>query len=190
MTSMAGFCKKAAVPVLFILAASFGNAAASMANMAIASPFFFDSVFTAICGALLGPIAGLSCGLVSHLFMELFHGWNGMFIPFAPCNMATGFIVGLFARGGRFSTLSEAMLCSLLVSLANAVIGALVAYFLFGGIASHASDYLVTGLLLAGLSRFLASFLARIPVNLIDKGIAVSAAFFIARNRRKLVPPC
>ncbi|HET7839563.1 MAG TPA: ECF transporter S component [Rectinemataceae bacterium] len=174
--------KRLLVVAALVVAGGLGNALMSLANMALSSPFFFDSVFTAVCAALFGPLAGALCGLVSHLFMELFHGWNGLFLPFAVCNIATGLIVGLFARSGRLATLTGAMLCTILVTLGNSVLGALVAFYLFGGITGHASDYLVTGFILVGQTLLAAAFWARIPANLIDKGIAVALAYFAARR--------
>ena len=157
------------------------NALLSAANMAIESPFFFDSIFTAIVAVLFGPLAGMATALVSHGFMEFFHDFSGQFMPIVVCNIATGLIVGLCARSDSLRSPVGAALATLLVTLANAVLGAVVAYYLFGGVTGHASDYLVTGLIIAGQSLFSASFWARVPANLIDKGLAVAAAYLIAR---------
>lgn len=163
------------VPVLVVLG-SLLNAATSWLNMGLGSPLFFDSIFTAIVAALVGPLAGIATGLGSHLFMEAFHGFGGAFLPFALCNMATGLIVGLFARKDGLRGVLGPLLCALAVTLANAVIGGMVAFFVFGGKTAHASDDLVTALILAGQSLFQAVFWARIPANLVDKAIAVLAA--------------
>lgn len=153
--------------------------------MAVDSPFFFDSIFTAAAGAFFGPIAGMATGLTSHLIMEAFHGFNGMFLPFAPCNMATGLIVGLFASRKAFGSLAGAAVCTFAVTFANAVLGSFIAYFVFGGPTGHASDNLVTALLLAGGNLFTAAFWARIPTNLIDKGIAVLFAYFASKYGKR-----
>ena len=168
------------------------NALLSVANMAIASPFFFDSIFTAVVAALFGPLAGMATALISHGFMELFHNWNGQFMPFVVCNLATGLIVGLFARSGGLRRPFGAALAAVAVTLANALFGAIVAYYVFGGVTGHASDYLVTGFIIAGQSLFSASFWARVPANLIDKGLAVAAAsvaFRVWASRREFSAP-
>jgi energy-coupling factor transport system substrate-specific component len=168
-----------------ILLGGLANALLDIANIKIGSPFFFDSIFTALSGALFGPLAGALCGLSTHIYLEALHGWDGTWILFVPCNMATGLIVGFFARRGHFETIAAAITCAVSVTLANAVLGALIAYLFFGSITSHPSDDLVTSFLLAGQSLFGASFWARIPVNLVDKSIAVAIAFIAARRRSR-----
>lgn len=156
-----------------VLAGGLINAATSWLNMALHSPLYFDSICTAVVAALAGPLPGVATGLVTHLFMEAFHGFSGAFIPFVLCNMATGLIVGLFARRRSPKGPLGPMACALAVTLANAIIGGMVAYFVFGGRTNHGSDNLVTALILAGQSLFQAVFWARIPANLVDKAIAV-----------------
>ncbi len=170
----------------FLIFAAAANAALSWVNMRLDSPLFFDSIFTAVAAALYGPIAGMVVGLVSHIIMEAVHGFNGLFIAFSPCNIATGLIVGAAARAGFFDSFHQAILCTVAVAAANSVLGAVIAYIVFGGHTQHASDNLVAAFLLAGSSLFGASFWARVPANLIDKGIAVMAAFAVLKigNRR------
>jgi energy-coupling factor transport system substrate-specific component len=160
-----------------VVAGALLNALFCMVNIdVIKSLFYFDSIFTAIAGALFGPLAGSLCGLATHLILEAFHGWDGTWIVFAPCNVATGLIVGLFARKGRFSAVAEAMLAAVLVAIANALLGAFIGCWFFGGVTTHPSDDLVTSFRLAGWSIIGASFITRVPINLIDKGIATALA--------------
>lgn len=175
---------KAPLALLAVLIGALANSLASLANMALGSPLFFDSIFTAASGALFGPLAGCLCGLFTHGFLVAFHGWDLAWAYFLPCSLATGLIAGLFSRGGRALSLYGVLLCAALTSLANAVLGAGISAFAFGGITVHASDYLVTGLILAGQSMLSASFWARIPLNLIDKGIAVALAFILSSRPR------
>jgi energy-coupling factor transport system substrate-specific component len=189
MTAWKTADKKLPALAAAIILGGLGNALLSYANMAISSPFFFDSIFTAVCAALFGPLAGSLCALVSHVFMESLHGWGGLFMPFVLCNIATALIVGSFAKKRRFSTPIHAMICAIAVTLANAVLGAFIAYFVFGGVTGHTSDFLVTGLILAGQSLLAASFWARIPANLIDKSVAVGIAYAVAAiyGRRRAI---
>ncbi len=174
---------------LWALLGGFLNMVASFSNMAIGSPLFMDSIATALVGALFGPWAGMLCAFFSHFFMELVRGFNGDYMPFVVCNMATGLIVGLFARQGKLLYIAFAVLCAILVTLANAILGTTVAIFFFGGITGHASDFLVTGFLAAGGSLVSAAFWARVPVNLVDKGLAVAIAVLALRLKARRVLP-
>lgn len=62
---------------VFVMIGGLANALLSLFNMAISSPFFFDSIFTAATAALFGPLAGLVYALISQFIMEAFHGFGG-----------------------------------------------------------------------------------------------------------------
>jgi energy-coupling factor transport system substrate-specific component len=120
--------------------------------------------------------------LLSQLGMEgvlAFQGAGGTALPFVFCGFATALIVGSMARTGHLATTLDLVLAIVAVTLANAVIGSLTATFVFGGITLHSSDFLMTGLLMGGQQLLEAAFWARIPLNLIDKGIAVGVAFLV-----------
>jgi len=170
---------KTALMLLVAVAGGLLNCLASMANMAVGSPLFLDSIATAACGLLFGPWLGLLCGLSTHAFLVILHGGVLEWAYFLPCSLATGLIAGLFGRKRPAVSLLRVLLCIVSVALANAVIAAPIAALAYGGITVHASDYLVAGLILAGQSILSAAFWARIPINLIDKGIAVAVAFFL-----------
>ena len=88
-----------------------------------------------------------------------------------------------------FYRLHHAILGVLFVTIANAILGTIVASYVFGGVTGHASDYLVKGFVLAGQNMIQASFWARIPSNLVDKTIAVLPAFILLRAfcKKKLI---
>jgi energy-coupling factor transport system substrate-specific component len=181
--------KRAAVPAwaqthplwlvaVAVFAAGTLNALLVVANTRLFLPFFIDSIFTAAAGALFGWIPGLIVGLWTNAAAEMLLGFPMTMLPFAVCNMSTGFIVGLMAERGLFRTATNALVAVVLVTASNSVLGALIATFLYGGITGTAAvDYVVVGLLAAGRAVLSAAFLARVPANLVDKGIAVSIAF-------------
>jgi hypothetical protein len=61
----------------FVLVGGLANALLSLLNMAISSPFFFDSIFTAVTAALFGSLAGMVCALFSQFILEAFHEFDG-----------------------------------------------------------------------------------------------------------------
>jgi energy-coupling factor transport system substrate-specific component len=170
--------------VLLPVAAALANVLLNDLNRHVPSPLFLDSIFTAVAAAVLGPVAGLVTAVLSSAGMEVvvwFDGAPGTAFPFVGCEIMTALIVGWAARTGRFRTVSDLVLTTVAVTLANAVVGSLTATLVFGGITLHNSDVLVTGLLLGGQKLLEAAFWVRIPLNLVDKGIAVGLAFWVLR---------
>jgi energy-coupling factor transport system substrate-specific component len=173
-----------ASPFWFVAASVFAagviNALLVVVNTHLFLPFFFDSIFTACVGALFGWLPGLVAGAWTNLACELLLGFPMTILPFALCNMSTGLIVGVMAGNGRFRSGVHALVAIILVTASNSILGALIATYLYGGITGAAAvDYVVVGLLATGREVLSATFLARIPANLVDKGIAVLAAFVL-----------
>ncbi len=163
----------AAVPALALLNLLFSWTN----NRVLRSPLFLDSIFTAVGAAILGPWAGMAVGLLTNLGMEPVYGMTGLYWPFAACNMATGLIVGIMARRGAFSRAWHATLAILLVTLANALLGGFIANLVFSGDTGVQIDQIVSAFTETGLSLASANFWVRIPANLVDKMLAVYAAF-------------
>ncbi len=168
--------------LLLITAAIALNALLNFLNELLNLPLFLDTIGTAVAAAVLGTIPGLATALFTNLLFELLYGFPLIHYPFALCGMATALIIGLMAKQGYFSTLLHAVIATILVTLANSLLGATIATFVFGGVTGVSIDFLVTGLLLTGQSILSASFWARVPVNLIDKSIAVFIAFYIYKK--------
>ena len=168
--------------VASVVAAGILNGLFVVANTHLFLPLFFDSIFTACVAALFGWLPGMFAGLWSNIACEIMLGFPMTVLPFAICNMSTGLIIGIMSERGQFRTGLNVLVALLLVTASNSVLGALIATFAYGGITGSAAvDYVVVGLLAAGRQIFSATFLARIPANLVDKGIAVFVAYILLR---------
>jgi len=150
-------------------------------NRVLYSPLFLDSIFTAAAAVLLGPAGGLAAGLLTNIFMEFQYGMTGLYWPFALCNMSTGLIIGVMRNRGLFERMFHIPFVLLIVTLSNAVLGAVVALFLFRGFSGVGIDRIIMVFHNLGQSFTSAVFWTRIPVNFIDKTIAVVPAFFLNR---------
>jgi len=137
---------------------------------------FLDSSGTILSGILYGPVIGAITGLTSNLILGVAD--NLVKIPFAAVNIATGLTAGFISDKYGFRNFKSLLHCICSVTLVNAFIGAVVAFFVFGGVTGEKIDLKMIGLTDAGI--FMSSFLVRIPVNFIDKSISCAAAFFIA----------
>jgi energy-coupling factor transport system substrate-specific component len=148
---------------------------------ALKLPVFMDSIGTAIIAAIMGPYVGAVSGILFNVIASIIGG-NLMGSLFGICNLATAFIVGFMVRGGKFRTIFHAIIATVLVALANAILGAPIAVVVYGGIQGAGVDFAVAGLLALGNDIMTAAFLARLPINLIDKGIAVIIAWLILKR--------
>lgn len=169
------------LPALFtigvVIVALATNLGLSLLNTALNLPFFLDSIGTAVAAATLGIVPALVVAVGTNVLFELVYGFTLTHLPFAICGIATVLIVRGFMRIGWFDAIGHALIVSLAVAFANAVLGAVIATFLFGGITGVGIDYLVSGLITSGGSLFSASFWARVPANIIDKTFAVFVAY-------------
>jgi energy-coupling factor transport system substrate-specific component len=172
--------------VSIVLTALAVNCLLSIINEGLALPFFFDSIGTAIAAVTVGLVPALVVAVGTNALFELIYEGGGVHIPFAICGIATVLILRAFRRSGNFTTIGNALFASLAVALANAVLGGMIAAFVFGGITGVGIDFLVAGLVAGGRSVLSASFWARVPANLIDKTIAVFVAFFLQGPLRTL----
>lgn len=160
-----------------IIASILLNGALSFVNTALSVPLFLDTIGTCIVGALFGPIAGGLAGVGTNLFMEVIYGFEGVYWLFGIVNGATGVIVGLLVAKGLFRTAGHLAAAIALIAAVNAALGAFFATVAFGGSTGTEVDFIATGLLLTGKPMMWAAFLARVPVNLVDKAVAVIAAY-------------
>lgn len=157
------------------------NGLTSWVSTALSAPLFLDSIFTLVAAVIFGPVVGAITGMGSNLFQELIFGLTGTNWQFGVVNAASGIIMGVLASRGLFRSGAHIVIATLVLTLSNAFLGTLVALFVFGGATGIEVDYISMGLLLTGKSMFWAAFLARVPVNLVDKAISVIVAFYAYR---------
>lgn len=162
------------------------NVGLSMVNESLSLPFFLDSIGTAVAAATVGLVPALAVATGTNALFELVYESNLEHLPFAVCGITTVLIIRIFVQTGRFDSVGNAVLASLAVALSNAVLGAMIAAFLFGGVTGVGIDFLVTGLVASGQSLLSASFWARVPANIIDKTIAVFVAYVVWRPLLRL----
>jgi energy-coupling factor transport system substrate-specific component len=173
--------RSAVVVIVAVLLGILLNGLTSWLNTIFSIPLFLDTIFTLAVGAVFGPVAGAITGLGTGLFHEVIYDFSGTYWPFGVVNAASGIIVGLLAAAGKFHTGLHLVFAVLLLTLANAFLGSLVAVLAFGGATGIEIDYIVMGLLLTGKPVLWAAFLARIPANVVDKALSVLVAYWVYR---------
>lgn len=159
------------------------NAGLNMLIQTTPVPLFLDSIGTGV-AAVMGLPYGLITAVATNLLEEVFTGFAGTHAPFAICGMATALIVWWMVRTQRTQTPMQFIYGTFLVALANSILGAVIAVFVYGGGTGTNIDVAVAGFALALDNIISAAFLARLAVNLLDKAPVVLAAMLTARFLR------
>jgi energy-coupling factor transport system substrate-specific component len=165
-----------------VLAAAALNGVLNWGVEMVGLPIFLDTTFTIVIAALFGWLPGMITGVLSNAVAEVLFGFSGYVIMFAPVNAASGLVIGLMRRTGRFHTVADGILGLIFLSFVNALLGTLIVNFVFGGSTRQAIDMVVTSLVLTGQDIWSAALLTRIPVNLVDKAPGVFLAIFLVRR--------
>ncbi len=174
--------KRIRLTVPAIIAATLLNGLFLKISTTLALPFFLDSIYTVVITVLFGLWPGLLTGLLSNFFFEVLHGHPGYLYPFAIVNMGTSIVTWLHIRFQDFNRPSNALWLIISLSIANSILGAIVAMFVFEGITDQPFDSIVRAVVATGQSIFSAAFYGRLLINIVDKGIAVLVAFPIYRS--------
>ena len=159
------------------------NYVGGLLNGALGGPLYLDSIGTAVVAAVMGPwvcaISGLLFNIVSALM-----GGNMMSALFGICNIGTGLIVGYMTKWGFFEKWWQVLIvANVLVSFWNAATGSPIASVVFGGVdGSAGTSVSIAALQAIGADLVTAGFIARMPLNLIDKGIAVLIAWIVYKR--------
>lgn len=142
-------------------------------------PLFLDSTGTILCGVILGPVAGGLAGIATNFILGVIH--NPVNIPFGIVNMLIGITAGVIAKKYGFMSLKSLFLAIVFLVPVSALSGAIIAYYLFGGVTGAKIDLNVISIIDAGYQIFTGSFLVRLPVNLMDKSLSAIIVFLIIR---------
>ena len=87
------------------------------------------------------------------------------------------------ARYGKYKKIWHVVIATVLVSLWNSIVAAPISMVVYGGIDGNVgTNLMIVGFQALGTDLASAAFLARIPANLVDKGIACVIAWIILRK--------
>ena len=145
-------------------------------------PVYLDSIGTVLVSGLLGPVYGMVTGVLGSLISGITFDIYSLY--YAPVQLFTGLMAGLVFRtvwlkGWRLP------IGSLAVSLPTSVVSAMITAFLFGGITSSGSSYLVVLMNNLGMKLTLSCFLVQVLTDYGDKLIAV---ILVTATLRSMTP--
>jgi hypothetical protein len=145
-----------------------------------------DSIMTVFVTLYGGLLPGIATGILYNAAYVLFMRTPALQLLFGLCSVATALTVGLSRMSRRKGTiLFDLVGLALAVTLVNSLIGGIVSSILFGGIDSFPTDLLIAGLVMQQVPVLAATVMSRIPVNMIDKSIAIFAGYglYLAASR-------
>ena len=145
-------------------------------------PVYLDSIGTVLVSGLLGPVYGMVTGVLGSLISGITFDIYSLY--YAPVQLFTGLMAGLvfwtvWLKGWRLP------IGSLAVSLPTSVVSAMITAFLFGGITSSGSSYLVVLMNNLGMNLTLSCFLVQVLTDYGDKLIAV---ILVTATLRSMTP--
>jgi hypothetical protein len=151
-------------------------------------PMYMDCIFTAA-ASFFGAIGGLICALFTQLINCVFFSHPLSELPFVICSLTIVLVIRLYFRNKQMPNYLDLLIISFFLAIIISLEGALVyilVYKLFAYDELVQSKYFTFILLRQNFSLLLSAFLSRLPVNLIDKTVAIFAGYGVSVLTKKI----
>ncbi len=136
-------------------------------------PILLDSIGTILITILLGPtlgvISGLGASILSGITFDIYS------LYFAPVQVVIAITLYVLFKYGFFKGRKLAI-GILILSIVSSLAGAIISAFIFDGVTSSGSSYIVAILSNLGVNKVTSVFLVQFLTDLIDKSLAISVA--------------
>ncbi len=149
------------------------NSIGAYISMNLKFPLLMDSIGTILIAILLGPKQAVITGLLGCVVNGL--TFDELAIAFSPAQITTGYICGIMNQKGYLKG-SKTILGVLAYSLPTAIISALIAAKIFGGVTTAGSSFIVQILNTMGVPMFFSVFVIQIITEYIDKFVGLIIA--------------
>ncbi|WP_138159476.1 ECF transporter S component [Peptoniphilus catoniae] len=151
------------------------NVAGSFIAVATKVPLLLDHIGTMMICLIFGwKLAVISAFASSCIMTILFDPYA---LPFAPTGMLMIFMVGLFLEFNIFNKLTTPFAMALAV-LPGAILGAIIAGYIFGGVTSSGSSIIVRFLINMKLNPAVAVFIVQYFMEYLDRLMS----FYLVNN--------
>ena len=146
------------------------NVIGALVALGLRLPIYLDSIGTILIACLIGPkyavMTGVCGSLVSGITFDLYS------IYFAPVQISTGLLAGIMYNKG-FLKGKKTPLGVFIFTLPTSIISACIAAFLFGGVTSSGSSYIVQILSHFNVPMVVGVFVTQVITDYADKFVAV-----------------
>lgn len=133
-------------------------------------PIYLDSIGTILIACILGPRYAVLTGVLGSLASGITFDIYSIF--FMPVQISTGIISGIMFKKDLLKR-GKILLGVMAFSVPTSIISAIIAAFVFGGVTSSGSSYIVQMLSAFGVNKVAGVFLTQVLTDYIDKFIAV-----------------
>ena len=133
-------------------------------------PIFIDTIGTFLSAFLFGPVGGMLTGMVTSLINGL--TFDPYSLYFIPVQAIIGLMVGICYKKNLFKG-KFLILGIIITTVMGSIVASLISAFVFGGITSSGTSFIVMYLKEAGVNIVTSVFSTQILFDLIDKGITV-----------------
>lgn len=151
------------------------NIVGAFLALALKLPVYLDTIGTFLSAFLLGPIAGIVTGLASGVISGI--TFDPVSLYFIPVQLITGFMAGMLFKKGLFKG-RLIPIGTIIVTVTASIIASAIAAYVFGGITSSGSSFIVMYLKEAGINIITSVFSTQILTDLLDKAIVVSLVIY------------
>ncbi len=132
-------------------------------------PIYIDSVGTILIACLLGPKYGVLTGVLGSVISGFTFDIYSLY--FAPVQISTGYISGIMYQKGYLQG-KKMLLGVLAFAVPTALMSAMIAAYVFGGVTSAGSSYIVQVLRAMGMPDVASVFVIQIMTEYADKYLA------------------
>ena len=146
------------------------NVIGALVALGLRLPIYLDSIGTILIACLIGPKYAVMTGVCGSLVSGI--TFDPYSIYFAPVQISTGLLAGLMYNKG-FLKGKKTPLGVFIFTLPTSIISACIAAFLFGGVTSSGSSYIVQILSHFNVPMVVGVFATQVITDYADKFIAV-----------------
>lgn len=133
-------------------------------------PIFIDTIGTFLSAFLFGTVGGMLTGMVTSLINGL--TFDPYSLYFIPVQAIIGLMAGICYKKNLFKG-KFLILGIIITTVMGSIVASLISAFVFGGITSSGTSFIVMYLKEAGVNIVTSVFSTQILFDLIDKGITV-----------------
>ena len=146
------------------------NVIGALVALGLRLPIYLDSIGTILIACLIGPKYAVMTGVCGSLVSGI--TFDPYSIYFAPVQISTGLLAGIMYNKG-FLKGKKTPLGVFIFTLPTSIISACIAAFLFGGVTSSGSSYIVQILSHFNVPMVVGVFATQVITDYADKFVAV-----------------